>query len=409
MKKSSTKWGCLRVRRLVALCLACFSTFLVYQIRLSFVHLLKSRVLTAPGLTNSTSNPTVKIKPYPRKFEGFVMGRIKDIAITSGLPKKPCQVPHDVPALVFCAGGYTGNFFHEFNDGFIPLFITVNTIFPNQDFVIVISQGHDWWLNKYVDLLNVFTKHPIINLDNETTTHCFPSANIGLISHGFMIINDTLIPKSKSYFHFRSLLHKAYGQNFASSSPMSSFPKSMTRPRLLIVIRSGDIGRVIVNQDEVIKEMEEVGFDVIVFQPTSSTSLRDAYALVSSSHAMVGVHGAALTHSLFLRPGSVLVQVVPIGVEWASDASFGRVGRGLNLEYLEYRIGVEESSLVEKYGSESRLLKDPHALQIKGTGWPTEIMDIYLKEQNVRLDLVRFRKYLEKAYVKAKNFMYKEG
>lgn len=163
------------------------------------------------------------------------------------------------------------------------------------------------------------------------------------------------------------------------------------------------------NENEVIKAMEETGFEVIVFEPKYNTSLVESYALVNSSHALVGVHGAALTHSLFLRAGAVFLQVVPIGVEWASEAFFGRVGRGLELEYMEYRIGAEESSLVEKYGSESLLVKDPHGVQVQGKGWPGEIMDIYLKEQNLKLDLRRFRKFLKIAYSKARRFMDREG
>ncbi|XP_028785477.1 alpha-1,3-arabinosyltransferase XAT3-like [Neltuma alba] len=358
------------------------------------------------GPTGSNKPKIVeKIKPYPRKFDDDIMPEIKEVTLISG-PKGPkCEAYHNAPALVFSATGYTGNFFHDFNDGFIPLFITVNTIFPNhQDFVIVLSEGSNWWHIKYIDLLNIFSKHPVIFLNNETKTHCFPSAHIGLISHGFMTINNTLLPNSKTYLHFHDAIHKAYGNHH--NQILS--PKDLTfRPQLVLVSRKGAIGRVILNQEEVIRDMEEVGFDVIVFEPTENTSLHESYALVSSCHAMIGVHGAALMHSLFLRPGSVFMQIVPIGVEWAAKTFFGRVGKGLKLEYMEYHIEVEESSLVGKYGKDSVMLRNPSALQ-KG-GWPIELMDIYLKEQNVKLDLVRFRGYLEDAYKRAYKFMHREN
>ncbi|XP_065859475.1 xylan glycosyltransferase MUCI21-like [Euphorbia lathyris] len=355
------------------------------------------------GPTNSPPNFLEKIKPYPRKFEAFIMAQIKELTIKSGPPSPLCQIRHRFPALVFSDGGYTGNFFHDFNDGFIPLFITLNTIFSDQqDFILVASEAPDWWIDKYKDLIQAFTKHPIVTL-NDTVTHCFPSATFGLISHGFMIINQTLIPNSKTFIDFRSLLDKSYTQNNQTLNLNNS------KPRLLLASRNGSIGRVIINQNQVIKEMEEIGFDVTIFEPISNSSLSELYGLINSSHAMVGVHGAALTHSLFLRPGAVFVQVVPIGVEWASDVYFGRVGRGLKLEYMEYRIGVEESSLAEKYGKESILLRDPHGVQVKGEGWPTQIMDSYLKEQNVKLDIQRFGDYLKKAYDKAKKFMERQG
>ncbi|KAF2325437.1 hypothetical protein GH714_028690 [Hevea brasiliensis] len=357
--------------------------------------------LVGPANPNSVE----KIKPYPRKFDDFIMTQIKELTLTLSPTSPPCEIQHSAPALVFSVGGYTGNFFHDFNDGIIPLFITVNTIFPDQDFVIVISEAPSWWITKYVDLLNTFTTHPILTLNDTTSTHCFPSAEFGLISHGFMTINQTLMPNQRTFLHFRALLEKAYSQNVLNPPT----PNVESRPRLLLASRKGSKGREIVNEDEVIEAMEEIGFEVIVFAPKDNTSLVESYALIKSSHALVGVHGAALTHSLFLRARAVFVQVVPIGIEWASDAFFGRVGRGLDLEYMEYRIGVEESSLVEKYGRDSLLLKDPHGVQVQGKGWPPEIMNIYLMEQNVKLDLGRFREFLKKPYSKAKQFMDRHG
>ncbi|XP_050374227.1 xylan glycosyltransferase MUCI21-like [Argentina anserina] len=355
---------------------------------------------------NSTGPPLMEIiRPYPRKFEDLIMAHIKNLTLTVGPRIPSCRVQHDAPALVFTAGGYTGNFWHDFNDGFVPLFITANTIFPDQDFVIVVSEAPKWWPSKYADLLRTFTNHPIINLGSDTTTHCFPSAKIGLISHGFMIINQTMIPNSKTYLNFRGLLSKAFSQQ----AQVQIITPKLTKPRPLLVLasRRHATGRSIMNQAQVIRLIKKVGFDVVVFEPKTKTPLQESYALLNSSHAFVGVHGAALTHSLFLRPGAVFVQVVPIGIGWAAEAFFGRVAMGLNLEYFEYKIEVEESTLKDKYGKDSLLVRDPFAL-LK-TGWPPEVMDIYLKEQNVKLDLVRFKRYLKKTFKKATRFMENNG
>ena len=74
-------------------------------------------------------------------------------------------------------------------------------------------------------------------------------------------------------------------------------------------------------------------------------------------------------------------------------------------EYMEYRIEPGESSLLEKYSKDDLVIRDPAAF--RGTDWP--LMNVYLKEQNVTLDLVRFREYLKEMYKKAKKFMNKEG
>ncbi|KAF2325438.1 hypothetical protein GH714_028693 [Hevea brasiliensis] len=264
--------------------------------------------------------------------------------------------------------GYTGNFFHDFNDGIIPLFITIHSVFSeNQEFVLVISKARDWWVRKYADLLQTFSKHPIINLDNDSSAHCFTSATIGLVSHGFMTINPKLLPNSQTLIHFRSFLDRAYGRH-RGENHATTVNSLKRRPRLVLMSRSGGVGRVILNQIQVKRIAEKIGFDVTIFEPTANTPLWQAYAVINSSHAMVGVHG-----------------------------------RAMGLEYMEYRIEVEESSLVDKYDKNSLMLKDPIAFQ--GKKWSNDIMSIYLKEQNVRLDLARFREYLKNAYKKAKKFV----
>ncbi|RZC86380.1 hypothetical protein C5167_030462 [Papaver somniferum] len=350
------------------------------------------------SITSPPSKKIHKIRPYPRKWENFTMARIKELTIVPTSTKIDCHIQHQAPALVFSAGGYTGNLFHDFNDGFIPLFVTMRSTFPNGVApILVVSLCREWWLQKYAELLRQFSPYPIINLDNDSKTHCFPSTTtIGLISHGYMTINPTLLPNSDSFLNFRKLVGSAYDTKTSHyNQPAPS------RPRLVLTSRTGR-SRVILNQAEVILLAKEVGFEVSIFEPNEHTSLKEAYKLINSSHVMVGVHGAALTHSLFLRPKSILIQVVPVGIDWLAETCFGKSAKDMGLEYMEYRINVNESSLVDKYGKDHLVLKDPKA--VMKDNW-SNTKDIYLNDQNVRVDLIRFRRYLTSAYKKAKNFM----
>ncbi|BFG16756.1 hypothetical protein CerSpe_030300 [Prunus speciosa] len=320
-----------------------------------------STVLDPTTSTFFVADPTgppllEKIKPYPRKFENSTMSGIKELILTSGPRAPKCQIQHNAPALVFSAGGYTGNVFHDFNDGFIPIFIIVNSILHDQDPVLVISKARDWWVSRYGDLLRTFTKHPIINLDNDTANHCFTSASVGLTSHGLVTTNPKLLHTPKTLVHFHGILDKAFGRNHHHPRP---------------------------------------------------SDMHVAYNLLSKSHAMVGVHGAAMTHLLFMRPGSVFMQIVPLGTHWLANVCCESPARAMGLQYIDYRINVEESSLVDKYGKDDIVVKDP--VSKMGSNWSMEIMKIYLKEQNVKLDLARFNWFLKAAYHKAKKFMDKEG
>ncbi|XP_010683379.3 xylan glycosyltransferase MUCI21-like [Beta vulgaris subsp. vulgaris] len=371
--------------------------------------ILDPNTTTFSTVRSNSQNSTIpllieKIRPYPRKWEKFTMSLVSEITLTTSSIDKVCQIYHETPALVFSVSGYTGNFFHDFNDGIIPLYVTINTLFPNQDVTLVITNFKNWWYSKYEVLLNTFTRHPIVNLDNQTATHCFPLVAVGLISHGPMTIQpiDHLY-HARSFHGFRSLLEIAY-----SKCPVIPLvpPLVAGKPRLVFMGRTGNVGRVILNQKEIIEATKKAGFDVVLFQPTKFTYLCDAYRLINASHGIIGVHGAALTHSLFLRPRSLFIQIVPIGNEWLADSYFKNLANGLSFKYVEYKIRAEESSLAGKYGLYHEIVRNPNKI-IRGN-W-SALDSIYLKGQDVKLDLSRFSKYLVIAYSKAKRFMDNSG
>jgi len=341
----------------------------------------------------------MKIQPFPLKSDKNAMSPIRELTLTSApIKSSQCGVTHHSPALVFSVGGYTGNFYHDMNEIFIPLFITINSLSPNQEVILVLTDVKPWWFQKYVDLLSAFSpNHKIINTNNLTTNHCFPSAIIGLIKHGQMIINPKLLPNPKTLLDFNSFLKRAYIKEDTSFM----YPNSKGKPILTLVSRNGSSSRDILNEEEVFKLAEDVGFNVRVLKPSRDSSVAGAYKLIHSSHALLGVHGAGLTNLLFLRQGSVLVQVVPIGLEWASETYYNKPTKILGLEYVEYKVEANESSLSWDYGADSLVIKDPPAFR-EGK-WEKQL--VYLKKQNVKIDLVRFRKCLTKVYEKAKIFM----
>ncbi|KAL6969740.1 protein O-GlcNAc transferase [Sarracenia purpurea var. burkii] len=365
--------------------------------------------------TNSTPQLTEKIRPYPRNFQHTPFDLVRELTLTTTPPNDSCAVIHTSPALIFSAGGWPGNFYHDFNENFIPLFITVDTFFPDHDFIIGIFNCSDWWLRHYIDLLSSFTQHGIINLDEETVTHCFPSVIVGLISHGSSIVDPTLQqhkPHPKTLHDFRSFLAATYARNHAihvtisnntntnlpSPLPRPSLPWTQKgRPRLVLMNRNGS--RRIVNIDEVQKAAEDIGFDVVVFEPSRETSLHEAFWLIDSSHALIGVHGAGLTNMLFLRPGSVLMQVAPAECDWLGSIFYGKMAIRLGLEYIVYELGKDENILELDKSTRERLAREVTTLE----NW------VVYKNQLVKIDLVRIRRYLKRVYKKAKMFMHKES
>ncbi|KAG1331812.1 beta-1,2-xylosyltransferase XYXT1 [Cocos nucifera] len=366
-------------------------------------------ILLYPGNNASIPAPATeeRIRPYTRKWETSVMATIDELRLTAGTGGGGggCDVRHAVPAVVFSAGGYTGNVYHEFNDGIIPLFITSQKF--NRRVVFVVVDYHNWWFTKYGDVLSGLSDYPPLDFFGDSSTHCFPEAIVGLRIHDELTVDAEQMENNKTIFDFRRLLDDAYQPRIRSleydeqqTSPWPSMdiakqhnsPSSYT-PKLVIVSRNGS--RAIENEVELVKLGEEIGFIVEVLRPDRTTELAKIYRALNSSDAMIGVHGAAMTHLLFMRPGSVFIQIVPLGTDWAAKTYYGDPAVRMGLWYVGYKILKRESSLYREYDRSDPVLTDPRSVAKKG--WHVT-KRVYLDRQNVNLDMNRFRKHLIRAH-----------
>ena len=364
-----------------------------------------------------------KIKPYTRKWEKSIMDTIVELDLISKRvslgTNHNCDVQHDVPAVIFSNGGYTGNVYHEFNDGIIPLYITSRHF--NKKVVFVVVEYHNWWIMKYGDILSHLSDFPVIDFSGDNRTHCFQEAIVGLKIHDELTVDSSLMEGNKNIVDFRNLLDKAYRPRIRgliedeerkllekSKQQVALYPSPETstsqqiekrqenplkKPKLVVLSRNGS--RAITNENLMVKMAKEIGFEVEILRPGRTTELAKIYRTLNGTDVMIGVHGAAMTHFLFMRPGTVFIQVVPLGVRWAADTYYGQPARKLGLKYIAYGIRPRESSLYDKYDKNDLVLTDPESINDKGWEFTKRI---YLDSQTVTLDLRRFRKKLRHAY-----------
>ncbi|XP_009595214.1 xylan glycosyltransferase MUCI21-like [Nicotiana tomentosiformis] len=354
-----------------------------------------------------------KIKPYTRKWEKSVMDTIDELDLVlkgeNNAIHQKCDVQHDVPAVFFSTGGYTGNLYHEFNDGILPLYITSQHF--NKKVVFVILEYHDWWISKYENILPHLTEYPIIDFSGDNRTHCFPEAIVGLKIHDELTIDPSLMGGNGTIRDFRDMLDRAYlprirgliqeeEQDRLALSPSTKTKIEMTeekqelkKPKVVIIARNDS--RAILNEDSLVKMAQDIGFQVEVLRPQRTTELARIYRTLNSSYVMIGVHGAAMTHFLFMRPESVFIQIVPLGTDWAADTYYGQPAVKLGLKYIGYKILPQESSLYNEYEKTDSVLTDPDSVNNRGWEFTKKI---YLDRQNVRLNLRRFHKRLLRAY-----------
>lgn len=359
-----------------------------------------------------------KIRPYTRKWEKSIMNTIDELDLISKKGYAPvnhnCDVVHDVPAVIFSTGGYTGNVYHEFNDGIIPLYITSQHL--KKKVIFVILEYHSWWITKYGNILSQLSDYPVVDFSGDKRTHCFSEAIVGLRIHDELTVDSSLMVGNKSIVDLRDLLDRAYwprirglivdeerkAEEKLSLSPSSETEMSfgnqakrdeLKKPKLVILSRNGS--RAITNEDLMVQMAKEVGFRIEILRPDKTTELAKIYRALNSSDAMIGVHGAAMTHFLFMKPKSVFIQVIPLGTDWAAETYYGEPAKKLGLKYVGYKVLPRESSLYDKYDRNDPVLRDPKSVTKKGWQYTKSI---YLEGQNVRLDLVRFRKRLVRAY-----------
>ncbi|KAL2342374.1 hypothetical protein Fmac_003659 [Flemingia macrophylla] len=345
-----------------------------------------------------SSNTTMKeknmsriIKPYARKDDVGAMIRVREWSMkTVNATKKvpPCTQNHNIPALLFSTGGYVGNHFHEFTDILIPLFLTSRQF--NGEVHFIITEKRPWWISKHRPLLQKLSNYEIMDIDGDGEVHCFQRVIVGLKRHHEELSID---PQKYSYSmkDFRDLLRSSYALKRVEAIKIRD--GQLGKPRLMILSRKRS--RSFTNTDEIAKMAESLGFDVIIKE--AEGSMWGFADVVNSCDVLLGVHGAGLTNMLFLPENAVLIQVVPYGgfsLDWLATKDFGKPSKDMNIKYLEYKISLEESTLMQQYSLDHMFIKDPPL--IGKVRWE-EFKSVYLDKQNVKLDVDRFRPTLQKA------------
>ncbi|CAH8260917.1 unnamed protein product [Arabidopsis lyrata] len=295
-----------------------------------------------------------------------------------------CEKRPSVPAILFSLGGFSLNNFHDFTDIVIPLYTTARRFDSEVQFLV--TNKNPWWISKFKGLVRKFSNYEVIYIDEEDETHCFGSVIVGLNRHRDYDKELTIdLSNSEcSMSDFRKYLRDAYSLRNAAVS-------TWRRPRLLILSRS--ISRAFVNADEIARAARQMGFNVVVVE--ANTGIASFAQTVNSCDVMLGVHGAGLTNMVFLPENAVVIQILPIGgFEWLANTDFEDPSKGMNLRYLEYKIAAEESTLAKQYGRDHEVVRDPSAVAKRG--WGT-FKSVYLVQQNVTVDINRFKPVLVKA------------
>jgi hypothetical protein len=327
------------------------------------------------------------IRPYSRRFASLrkvTVTQLQDRAAAA-----PCTVTHDVPAVLFAIGGYAGNYWHDYADILVPLFVASRRYNGEVKFLISNIQFQPRWLVKYRAFLKGLSRHDAVDMDGDAQVRCFPHVTVGLrLDKEFSIVPE-LVPGERrlTMADFTRFLRETY------ALPRGAVASRDKKPRLLLIHR-GHYRR-ITNEAEVARAAEAAGFEAVVAELRGDTGEAEQARVVNSFDVVLGMHGAGLTNAVFLPPGGVLIQVVPYGkMEHIARAEFSEPTTDMGLKYLDYSVSAEESSLMETLGPEHAAVKDPDS--VHRSGWD-QVFELYLAKQNVRVNVTRFAPTLAQA------------
>ncbi|KAF8100219.1 hypothetical protein N665_0229s0047 [Sinapis alba] len=357
------------------------------------VHGKSATILAAIAFAFS-GNSTWHIKPYARKGDVAAMDRVREWTVKLGQNANlsRCVRNHSVPAIIFSLGGYSMNNFHDFTDIVIPLYTTARRF--NGEVQFLVTNKNQPWINKFKEILKNLSNYELIYNDEEDETHCFYNVVVGLNRHREYYKELTIDPSDSEYSMsgFRKFLRDAYSLRNAAVRLVTKRKSQRRRPRMLILARGRS--RAFTNTGEIARAARLIGFKVVVAEANADVS---SFAqTVNSCDVMLGVHGAGLTNMVFLPENAVVIQILPIGgFEWLAKTDFEEPSKGMNLRYLEYKIAAEESTLLRRYGRDHEIVRDPSAVAKRG--WEM-FQSVYLVQQNVSVDINRFRPVLVKAF-----------
>ncbi|WOL12498.1 hypothetical protein Cni_G21265 [Canna indica] len=333
-----------------------------------------------------------RVHPYARKGDQTCLNGVRQLTVKASSEGPQCTVSHDVPAVVFSIGGYTGNLFHDFSDLLVPLFTTSRQF--NGEVQFIVTDWKQWWINKYRVVLQNLSNYPLIDLAaGDEQVRCFKQVTVGLRAHTEFRIDPRRAPNGYTMVDFARFMRSCF--SLERETPSTIEDLAARKPRLLLIARKWS--RAFTNSEEIVATAEELGYEVVVEEADVSSDLARFARIVNSCDVMMGVHGAGLTNLVFLPANATIVQIVPWGgLEGIAMLDFGNAAKDMGLNYVQYSIGMEESTLTEKYPRDHPVFTKP--LSFHGRGFHV-LRSTFMKQQNVKLDVKRFRGVLWEALV----------
>uniref|UniRef100_A0A3B6GK23 Uncharacterized protein n=1 Tax=Triticum aestivum TaxID=4565 RepID=A0A3B6GK23_WHEAT len=128
------------------------------------IHGSTHTVLVPPTIESGGSNPNPqewRVLPYSRKhMSGIKEITVRELPTAADAPR--CAVTSQVPALVFAMGGLTGNYWHDFSDVMIPLYLQASRF--DGEVQLVVTNIQPWYAGKYRHIIARLSRYDVVDM-----------------------------------------------------------------------------------------------------------------------------------------------------------------------------------------------------------------------------------------------------
>uniref|UniRef100_H2ZP93 EGF domain-specific O-linked N-acetylglucosamine transferase n=1 Tax=Ciona savignyi TaxID=51511 RepID=H2ZP93_CIOSA len=266
---------------------------------------------------NCDVNKDVLLRQNTPNLNGELRAWFSELRHFSDVGAQQCDLFVDKP-VVFMKLDQGENMYHHFCD-FFNLYISLHlnkSIDFHDDFLVV---NWDWSTRKYIDYFDtswqVFSKHEVVGIQDWFGKRvCVRSAMFSLLPRMVLgLFYNTPLQNHCS----GSGMMKSFSDLFLHRMNITQNGPEPGRVRVTFLIRSkkpdylGKVYRQIMNEAELIQVLKNIpDFDVKGGKYSQDKmSFKEQLTVTHNSDIFIGMHGAGLTHFLFLPPWAVAFEL----------------------------------------------------------------------------------------------------
>ena len=248
-----------------------------------------------------------------------------------------------------------GNIMHVIHDDILPVFYTLRQYFPditqnnkpfNMDVQMVFMEGRSE--GPYFQLYELFSNiKPILltdfSLNSNNSIVCFSEVTVGISKATTWYDYGFHIPQAPISNHTaNSRIIKQFTDYISNKIGITSTTKDSD----YVILFSRESDRLILNELELIFSIATTFNLRVVRLSLESNKLDDIIKQIQTSIGIISMHGSILVLSMFLKPGSFVIELFPYGINPEHYTPYKTLAEIMDITYIAWRNNIKNNTAV---------------------------------------------------------------